>query len=102
MRAYPQGEAGGDLGWLATLALHYRLCEGLQLRFFHDDGGVTFNRDDYTTGSNHRHLSAEGLGLDSQWRGFSLKVDVAWRSTGDAISDTDRKPRTWARLGWQF
>lgn len=112
VRAYPQGEAGGDEGWLGTLELRYNLpvkehsAEGkstqdtYQLSLFVDGGSVRENHTPYAAGENRRHLA--GMGLGFQWvraDNFAMRLSYAWKlGSEQAITDTDASGRFW----WQF
>ncbi len=102
IRAYPQGEAAGDEGWLATAELRHRLSRYLQWSLFYDAGGIDINRKPFAAGANSRHLSGYGIGLAANWGGLTVKADVAWRGDEAPTSDRDRQPRTWAMAGWRF
>lgn len=112
VRAYPQGEAGGDEGWLGSLELRYNLpvrehsAEGksardtYQLSLFVDSGSVSENHAVYASGENRRHLTGTGLGF--QWiraDNFAMKLSYAWKlGSEQAITDKDANGRFW----WQF
>lgn len=112
VRAYPQGEAGGDEGWLGSLELRYNLpvkehsAEGksardtYQLSLFIDSGSVRENHTVYTSGENRRQLT--GTGLAFQWiraDNFAMKLSYAWKlGSEQAITDSDANGRFW----WQF
>lgn len=107
VRAYPQGEAPGDEGWLVNLALLYQIESGLQVKVFQDEGGVTINRNPYLIGQgNHRHLSGTGLGLevDTLAHHVTMGMDVAWRNgTGIPTSDThSNNPLIWVHGAYHF
>ena len=103
VRAYPQGEASGDSGWLATAELRYALTFGsipgvLQPFVFVDAGGVTLNERPFAATENTRRLSGAGLGLLwSRTREFQLKLMYATRMGNEpsTASDTDRRSRGW-------
>lgn len=103
IRAYPQGEAAGDQGWLATLELRQALMPGVQGSVFHDAGGVDINRQPFIAGSNKRRLSGYGIGLVASFDGFSISATLAWRG-GSAVptSDRDKSPRLWVQGNWRF
>jgi len=112
VRAYPQGEAGGDQGWLGTLELRYNLPvkehsasgksaqDTYQLSLFVDGGSVWENHSPFTIGENRRNLA--GMGLGFQWNradNFALRLSYAWKlGSEQAISDNDANGRFW----WQF
>jgi len=103
VRAYPQGEASGDTGYLATLELRYTFSIAvvpgvLQPFAFVDTGGVTLNENPFAAGPNNRHLSGGGVGL--MWANggdFQMKFTLAKRlgNQPSLSSDTDRHTRGW-------
>lgn len=107
VRAYPQGEAAGDQGWLAKLELRYALAPAWQLSAFTDHGTVRINRDPWAAGRNERLLAGAGLavewvsgGAEGGWR---AQASAAWK-TGDeaATASPARSPRLWLRLAREF
>ncbi|MEO8755140.1 MAG: ShlB/FhaC/HecB family hemolysin secretion/activation protein [Casimicrobiaceae bacterium] len=110
VRAYPQGEAPGDSGYVFNAELRYRMdIRGLAGTFqpliFIDTGAVTVNKNPFVAGSsNRRHLSAAGFGLNwLQPGGFSLRVVIAGKlGNVRATSDTDRGMRAWLQAIQQF
>jgi len=99
VRAYPQGEASGDQGWLANLELRYALTDAWQLSTFVDHGEVRLNKDTWSTGENHRSLSAAGVG--ARWAAYGWQVNAvsAWKlGNADPQSDVDRSPRVWVQV----
>ena len=107
VRAYPEGEAYGDQGYIATLEarlLLSRWTEGfpgsLQLITFVDVGEVRFAHDPWFTGSNHASRSGFGAGL--AWagpQGLGLRASYA-RKLGDApaTSAPDKAGRFWFQV----
>lgn len=97
VRAYPQGEAAGDRGWLANLDLNYALAPAWQAGLFADYGRVSLNAQPWTTDTNHRELS--GAGVSTRWTRGAWRVDAsaAWRLDSAPQSERDRKPRIWAQ-----
>ncbi|QLF93182.1 ShlB/FhaC/HecB family hemolysin secretion/activation protein [Pseudomonas sp. ABC1] len=99
VRAYPQGEASGDQGWLANLELRYALTDAWQLSTFADHGEVRLNKDTWSTGENHRSLSAAGVGARWAAYGWQVNAVAAWKlGNDDPQSDVDRSPRVWAQV----
>ncbi len=99
VRAYPQGEASGDQGWLANLELRYALTEAWQLNTFVDHGEVRLNKDTWSDGENHRRLSGAGVG--ARWAAHSWQISAtsAWKlGNADPQSDVDRSPRVWVQV----
>src|SRR5690606_19550440 len=71
VRAYPQGEAFADKGYLATIearvwlpAVSEQLPGDVQLIGFVDSGTVTLNESPWDDGDNHRTLSGAGVGVN--------------------------------------
>ena len=108
VRAYPAGEASGDVGAILTLetrtnisGLIDRLPGQLQLIGFVDMGSVSINRFPWdAVSSNSRELSGAGLGLN--WIGPSnmfLKAYWAFK-LGDAVATSapDASSRFWLQI----
>ncbi|APG04834.1 peptide transporter [Luteibacter rhizovicinus DSM 16549] len=104
IRAYPQGEAYGDEGYLLYLegrllltGLSARVPGDVHLLGFVDNGGVTVSRNPWNDTSNHRHLSSVGIGLDWTEQGnFSLRTYYAWKLGNEsAVSAPDKSGRFW-------
>ncbi|MGE8504958.1 MAG: ShlB/FhaC/HecB family hemolysin secretion/activation protein [Pseudomonas sp.] len=99
VRAYPQGEASGDQGWLANVELRYALNEAWQLSTFVDHGQVRLNKDTWADEDNHRSLSSAGVGARWAAYGWQISAVAAWRlGNADAESDVARTPRVWAQV----
>lgn len=103
VRAYPEGEAYADEGYLLTLEVRkqWRLptCLPGQLHgvAFVDAGYVKLNHKPWAAGDQRRHLS--GVGVGAYWthsRDFSIKAFYA-RKLGheDALSAPDKSGRVW-------
>ncbi|WP_404712190.1 ShlB/FhaC/HecB family hemolysin secretion/activation protein [Sphingomonas sp. MMS24-J13] len=111
VRAYPEGEAYGDEGYIATIEarlavsqLTPRLPGQLQLIGFVDVGAVTLAKDPWYTGTNHAHRSGYGVGLDwSGGDGWAVKASYA-RKLGSqgATSAPDRSGRFWFQIAKFF
>lgn len=107
VRAYPEGEAYGDEGYLATLEARWLLPEfstavpgRVQLVGFVDTGAVTIAKDPWFTGSNSEHRSGYGAGIIwSSPNDFFVNASYA-RKLGDqeATSAPDRSGRFWVQL----
>jgi hemolysin activation/secretion protein len=107
VRAYPQGEAAGDSGYIATAELRYTVAPGamlgvLQPFVFFDVGGVTINQYPFVANqANRRTLSGAGFGLNwLKTNDFQVKLTVATRvgSQASVSSDTDRHTRGWVQV----
>jgi hemolysin activation/secretion protein len=107
VRAYPEGEAYGDEGYVATLEARLMLDQWtgalpgrFQLFTFVDSGQVNIAHDPWFVGSNHERRSGAGAGL--AWAGphdISMRATYAAR-LGDqpATSAPDRSGRWWFQV----
>ena len=102
VRAYPQGEAPGDTGYLLNVEVRYALSAGtlpgvLQLVGFIDTGEVKSNEEPFAPGANRRHLSGGGVGLNwGRVNDFSLRLALAHRiGNARATAGSDRQSRGW-------
>lgn len=102
VRAYPQGEASGDSGWLATIELRQRLLPWLQASAFVDQGQVRLVQTPYTREPNRRSLRGYGLGASASVGAFSVRASVAWRDGTPATSAPDRRRQLWLQSAWRF
>ena len=111
VRAYPEGEAYGDHGYVATLEarlLLNRRDQGLpgqfQLIGFVDAGEVQFAQDRWFPGSNHAALSGVGAGLT--WFGpydFIVRGSYARKlSDAKSTSQPDKDGRAWFQIAKLF
>lgn len=99
VRAYPQGEASGDQGWLANIELRYALTDAWQLSSFLDHGQVRLNKNVWISGENHRSLSGAGLGARWAEHNWQFSAVAAWKlGSEDPQSDVDRSPRVLAQV----
>jgi len=105
VRAYPEGEAYADEGYLLTLEARQQLpmpphmLGQLQAVAFIDAGEVKLNHSPWAEGTRRRHLSGAGVGL--YWthaNSFSVKAFYA-RKLGneDATSAPDKSGRFWVQ-----
>lgn len=101
VRAYPQGEASGDQGYLLNAELRYQTNNpALQLTAFLDYGHVTINKNPWGgAGDNSRSLSGTGIGaIYGHNKDYYLRLDYAWKlGSEEATSDTDKNGRLWLR-----
>jgi hemolysin activation/secretion protein len=111
VRAYAEGEAYGDQGYVATLEARLLVSRWaptlpghLQLIGFLDAGEVDYAANPWSAGSNHAHRSGFGAGF--AWAGprdLILKASYA-RKLGDAeaTSGPDEAGRAWFHLSKAF
>lgn len=111
VRAYPEGEAYGDEGYLATAEARLLLPEfgggvpgRVQLIGFVDVGAVKFAHDPWFAGTNHAHRSGYGAGL--RWAiPNNLVVSASYArklGSADATSAPDRGGRFWFQIAKLF
>lgn len=107
VRAYPEGEAYADQGWLFTIEgrvdlppLPAPIPGRVQLVAFADTGHVTLNRDPWLAGNNHRSLSGAGVGVNWAEPGnFLVRAFYAHKLGSErATSAPDRSGRFWIQL----
>jgi hemolysin activation/secretion protein len=107
VRAYPVGEAYADEGYVVQLEARYRLpkfSESLPGQFhligFVDTGRAKIHENPWTAGTNHRTLSAAGLGLTwADYNNFSLSAYWAHKLGNAAATSVpasvDSSSRVW-------
>jgi hemolysin activation/secretion protein len=104
VRAYPEGEAYADQGYVLTLEARLLLPKFSQqmpgqvhLIGFVDTGSVTINKNPWGPGDNRRTLSGAGVGLNwSENNNFLVRAYYA-RKLGNevATSAPDKSGRFW-------
>jgi hemolysin activation/secretion protein len=107
VRAYPEGEASGDQGYVLSVEGRLALPQlapyvpgQVQLVGFVDTGSVTLDKNPWTISTNRKTLSGAGFGLN--WtvdNAYAVKGYVA-RKLGDekATSAPDSENRFWLEL----
>ncbi|MEO6354863.1 MAG: ShlB/FhaC/HecB family hemolysin secretion/activation protein, partial [Burkholderiaceae bacterium] len=104
VRAYPEGEAFADEGYVLNLEARLQLPKfserqpgQMQLIGFADTGTVTVHKNPWQAGSNRRTLSGAGVGLTwAEANNFSVKTYYARKlGNAEATSAPDRSGRFW-------
>lgn len=104
VRAYPEGEAYADEGYVINLELRKQLPKfsermpgQLQLIGFADTGTVTVNENPWAAGTNRRTLSGAGVGANwSESNNFMVRTYYAWKLGNEAATSApDRSGRFW-------
>jgi hemolysin activation/secretion protein len=104
VRAYPEGEAYADQGYVLNLEARLllpRLSDGqtgqMHLIGFVDTGTVTVNKKPWTAESNRRTLSGAGIGLNwTSARNFVVNAYYAHKLGNEiATSAPDKSGRFW-------
>ena len=107
VRAYPEGEAYGDEGYVLNLEARLqlpkptpRMAGQWQLIGFVDTGSVSANKTPWADGQNRRNLSAIGLGINwSDPNNFMLRAYYAQKlGSGTATSAPDASGRFWIQV----
>lgn len=107
VRAYPQGEAYADQGYVATLEGRMDLPKfspqmpgHMQLVAFVDSGAVTLNKNPWFAGPNRRKLHGAGIGVNWGEPGnFMARAYYARKlGSGTATSAPDKSGRFWVQL----
>jgi len=107
VRAYPEGEAYADQGYLASVELRMDLPPlpapvpgRMQLVAFADSSTVTLNRDPWLASDNRRTLSGAGVGVN--WAApdnFLVRAFYARKLGSEpATSAPDKSGRFWLQL----
>jgi hemolysin activation/secretion protein len=110
VRAYPEGEAYGDQGYILTLEARLLLSDGwiklpgeVQLFAFADAGAVTIAKSPWFAGPNTARRSGAGVG--AAWatdNGFVLKATYAHRLGVRATSGPSAPGRGWIQVAKLF
>jgi len=107
VRAYPQGEAYADEGYVVTLEARYLLPKFSQtmpgrvhLIGFVDAGGVTLHKHPWAAGPNSRTLSGAGVGLNwTDPNNFVARIYYADKLGNEAATSApDKSGRYWFQL----
>ena len=107
VRAYPEGEAYADEGYVLTVEARMqlpkfidRLPGEVQVIGFVDTGTVTVNKNPWTTEQNDRTLSGAGIGVNwMDYNNFSVKAYCAFKLGNEsATSAPDKSGRFWIQL----
>lgn len=107
VRAYPEGEAYGDEGYVATLEARLAMDQWtrslpgrFQLIGFVDTGEVNFAHDPWFPGSNHARRSGGGIGIN--WFGphdLIVRASYARRfNDQESTSGPDETGRAWFQV----
>lgn len=107
VRAYPEGEAYADEGYVLNLEARYQLPKfseslpgQMQLIGFVDTGSVTTHKHPWVAGPNTRTLSGAGVGLNwSETNNFMVRAYYAFKLGNEAATSApDKSGRFWIQL----
>lgn len=105
VRAFPNGEALGDLGWMTQLELRKAIGKYAPYVFM-DAGGIRVNESPAAGQNNVRNIGGGGIGLRYQRENWEFNASSAWRAWGGTPqADTHvhgGKPCLWAGLSYRF
>ena len=114
VRAYPENEAGGSQGVLASLEVRTQLPRNLNATAFFDYGSVRVNKDNDIIGAvTDNHLTLKGGGVALGWTadfGLNVRATLA-RRAGDnpnpTVTGTDqdgslKENRVWLQVSMPF
>ena len=108
VRAYPQGEAAGDDGFVFSAELRYRVqqarLQAMELVALFDYGESQVEHTAFSAGTNRRTLSGAGVGMNfTEGSDWLLRAVWSWRTGHEpATSDTPRSARGWLQLAKFF
>lgn len=107
VRAYPEGEAYGDEGYVLTVEARKdlpkfskRIPGQMQLVGFVDTGRVDTNKTAWSTGDNSRTLSGAGVGINwMDYNNFAMRLAYAHQlGNEDSTSEPDKSDQFWVQL----
>ena len=105
VRAFPNGEALGDVGWMTQLELR-KAVGNYAPYLFVDAGGIQVNQSPAPGQDNTRNIGGAGLGLRYQRDKWELNSSVAWRAWGGAPEADTRvkggRPCVWVGVNYRF
>lgn len=108
VRAYPQGEASGDMGSMLNLELAHNFTPQLRGVLFYDYGHIRINQNDFSVASadNARTLAGAGIGVNVSLYGLQLDSYLAWPTQGgkplSEPASSVRTPRLWVQMSGEF
>lgn len=101
---YASGEASGDEGLFAKIAMRWQLMPGLALSAFTDYGRLRLNRNPLAgTTINAKRLTDAGIAAD--WaigKGFAASAILAWPGKEAPNPADNDRPRFWFNLGYAW
>ena len=113
VRAYPNGEAIGDSGTIASLELRYSTTvpvvgtSDVNIGLFRDQGWLRVNHNAWEgyTGPSKRRLAGNGISISLNKRDV-FSVALTWaardRSSEEATSEKDSRSRLWLHTSFNF
>jgi hemolysin activation/secretion protein len=103
VRAYAQGEASGDEGYLANVELRYDLNRQWQVFGLLDHGEVDINKNTWEPDTdNQRELTGAGIGARFNSTHWSASATVAAPIGSEDVYSDDDDVRLFAKVAWKF
>jgi hemolysin activation/secretion protein len=107
VRAYPQGEAIGDEGYLVNAELRHNFGDALQVILFYDTGAIRINQTPFgAPAGNKVTLSGAGVGVNATVADFSVRASVAWRTGSEQPTSIPasavQTPTVWVQVSKGF
>jgi hemolysin activation/secretion protein len=94
VRAYSASQGSSDHAVVLRAEARRLLAPDWQATLFADGGwGRRWHSALPGDGNNSRHLAGLGLALEGRLAAATVKAQLAWRTTGAATSEPDRRPR---------
>ncbi|MDO3387654.1 ShlB/FhaC/HecB family hemolysin secretion/activation protein [Gilvimarinus sp. SDUM040013] len=103
VRAYAQGEASGDEGYIANLELRYNLNDKWQVYGLLDHGAVDVNKNPWDERiNNERDLTGAGIGARFNSKSWHANVSAAAPVDNEDTVGDDDDVRLFAKVVWKF
>lgn len=103
VRAYAQGEASGDEGYIANVEVRYNLTSRWQVYALADYGQVDVNKNPWEgVADNERDLAGAGVGARYNSQSWHFNATAAAPIGNDETVGDDDDVRLFAKLVWKF
>lgn len=103
VRAYAQGAATGDQGWLANIEVRYALSDAWQVFGLLDHGEVDVNKTPWLENvNNQRSLTGAGIGARLTTSSWQVSATVAEPINKDDAITQDQDTQFWLQAIWSF
>lgn len=99
--AYHSNDVSADIGVIEQTEVRYTLLPNLTVSGFYDVGRAKLRAKPFLDGKNWTEMQGGGVGIYTNYKNLSLQSKVAWQSSSDDVN-TQKNPRVWARIGYQF
>lgn len=99
--AYHSNDVSADIGVIGQTEVRYALLPNLTVSGFYDVGRAKLRAKPFLDGKNWTEMQGGGVGIYTNYKNLSLQSKVAWQSSSDDVN-TQKNPRVWAKIGYQF